>query len=130
MAKYTIKTPTARLEIDADALSKVLIDTCGPGIDAFAASGAAVAQGRVSPSAKPFIRSKSYAEKGRRHLRSGKLSPLARLLTVPVALVVNDSWFAEGMEWGSSRKHPQRPLSSAFEALAAQASRAERGRSG
>jgi hypothetical protein len=127
MAKFTIKTPTARMEIDADALSKALQDVASGPVNGMAASGAAIAQGRVPPSAKPFIRWKAVKQFP---LRSGKLPKLSQMLTVPVALVVNDSWFAEGMEWGSSRKHPKRPLSSAFEALAARASRAERGRRG
>ena len=127
MAKFTIRTSDARLEINPELLSKALQDVATGPVNGMAAQGAAVAQASVSPSARPFIRWKAVKQFP---LKSGKLPKLSQMLTVPVALVVNDSMYSESMEYGTSRKNPQRPLSRAFEALAPKASRAERGRRG
>lgn len=125
MGYYKIHGASARIIINTDALSKALESVGSAPVADMAAAGAAAAQSAVPPSARRFIRWKRSKEFP---LKSGKLPKLSQMLSVPVALVVNDSMYAEGMEYGTSRKRPWRPLGTAFEALRPRASYAERGR--
>lgn len=113
-----------QISINTDALSAELSRIGAGPLDALAAAGAATARSRLSPADQRFIGTKSSKEFP---LKSGKIPELSRRLEVPVALITNDSLWAASLEWGSSRKHPRRPLSSAFEALSRRVAMAVRG---
>ena len=113
------------ITIDTGALSAVLDSTCGPSIATVGAMTANVARNGAPPSDRDFIflkNTKTFA------LRSGKLPKLSQMLSVPVALIVNNSAHAEAMEYGTSRSTPRRPLGRAFDAMRGVCSFSERGR--
>ena len=125
MSTWTAKAGDVEISIDAGALSAVLNSSCGPSINTLGAMTANAAKNAAPPSDKEFLHLKNTQEFP---LRSGKLPKLSQMLSVPVALVVNDSAHAEAMEYGTSRKNPRRPLGRAFDAMRSVCSYAERGR--
>ena len=127
MAKWTHSVNGARIEIDADALSRELQRIGAGPVNRMAAEGVLAARSALSPSDASRIKVKATKQF---KLKSGKLPRLSQMLDVPVALVVNNSKWAHSLEFGTSRKNPPRPLQKAFEALRGKASRAERGSAG
>lgn len=119
------KVGDCEISIDTGALSAVLNATCGPSIATLGAMTANTARNGAPPSDRDYIFLKNTQEFD---LKSGKLPKLSRMLSVPVALVVNNSAHAEAMEYGTSRTNPRRPLGRAFDAMRGACSYAVRGR--
>ena len=126
MSTWTGKVGDATIVIDAGALSSVL-EKAGRGrLDGIATRGVAIARAQLAPSDQPFIRAKPARQFP---LKSGRLPKLSQMLTIPVALIVNDSTWARQQEYGSTRRRRiRRPLSLAMETLAATGLRMVRGR--
>lgn len=122
---WTKKVGQTTIVINTDALSAVLEDVGRGPVDAIAAAGAAVAQASVAPSERPWIRWKPTREFP---LKSRRLPSLSKMLTIPVALVVNDSKWAVQQEYGTVRKRPKRPLAKAFDAMRGRVQLAIRGK--
>jgi hypothetical protein len=105
----------ARLVINTDTLSDILVSEGSPQVNALAREGAAIARSRVSPGAKRFI---VNVPARRFPLESAQIrSSLSRKLSIPVALIANNSRFAYKQEVGTSRRAGTRPLGAAFAQL-------------
>lgn len=126
MSTWTGREGAATVVIDTAALSRTLESAGRPRLDAIAQAGVTAARSQLAPSDQPFIRAKPAKQFP---LKSGRLPRLSQMLTIPVALVVNDSNFARQQEYGSTRRRRiRRPLQYAMEALSARGLRMVRGR--
>jgi hypothetical protein len=105
----------AVLVINTDIFSDVLFDAGAPAVDALAREGAAIARRAAEGSDKRFIINRPAK---RFALESGEIrSSLSRKLSIPVALIANNSLFAVKREVGSTNRAPTRPLGRAFNEL-------------
>ncbi len=119
-----------RIEIDTVVLSKALADAGRGPVDAIASDGMAVAKSRLTRSEAKYVTMKRTVEgpKSLYPLQSSAIrSGLARMLSIPVALIVNNSAWAAVTEFGLPGQAPKRPLSAAFETMASRVSKAVRG---
>lgn len=120
---------SVRIEIDTVAMSKALASAGRGPVDAIADQGMMIAKSRDSRSAK-FISMKRTIEgpKSLYQLKSQRInSSLSRMLSIPVALITNNSAWAAITEFGLPGEAPKRPLSTAFEFLSSKVSKAVRG---
>jgi hypothetical protein len=117
MSEWRYRDPStgAVLVLNTQAVSDVFMEAGAPAVDRLAREGAAIARARVTPSAKKFIVNRPAR---RFPLESGQIkSSLSRKLSIPVALIVNNSRFASQQEVGSLSRVPTRPLGAAFDQL-------------
>lgn len=126
MKRYTAREGNVTIVLNPDVISKALEDVGSSPVTRMASDGATVARNAVPETYKRYIGIKQAIQFD---LESGRLSKLSRMLRIPVALIVNDSFWASSIEYGDGRGTRQyRPLSAAFEALRGRASLAVRGR--
>ena len=127
MTYWGARAGDAKLIINSEKLSDALWRAGEGRVTALAEQGASVGRAQLSPSDQRFVRARKAL---RFHLRqdSSVRSSLSKTLSIPVALVVNDSDFAFTQEFGGSHHAPSRPLQSAFEALRARGLRGVRGK--
>jgi hypothetical protein len=113
--KYRDPSSRSVLIIYTDRLSDAFFEVGAPVVSQMAREGAAIARSHVGASDKRFIIS--------RPARSFRLdstqirSELSRKLSIPVALIANNSRFALKREISTSKGTPPRPLFNAWNQL-------------
>lgn len=114
------------LQVYPDMLSLFLVDQGGPKVNQLARTGAHIAQVAVRDAGgERFIGYKSDVESpvgaSGFHLRSGRIPELSQALSIPVAIITNDSNRAFEQEVGSADGGipASRPLLTAYQRLRA-----------